>query len=328
MYVNPFGTSIMDFRGTCRLSEVNFVKEENMAGITGQDGGPSGTTPGQTTGVWGDSGPGIGVYGSSNVGTGVMGSSSASYGVVGYSVNSSGVFGESNSGDGVHGISDGAGNGVFGRSDGGGFAGYFEGQATVTQLLSVGSLACGGNINKQGSCNFKIDHPLDPANKYLYHSAVESPERKNVYDGVAVLDSKGEAVVELPPWFEALNGQFRYQLTPIGAAAPKLHIARELRQNRFKIAGGKRRMKVSWQLTGIRHDAYARAYPPCVEEEKPEEERGYYAHPALYGEPPERGIEWAHRIARERIREAVEARRPAATPLTQAPDSAREATHT
>ena len=279
-----------------------------MASVSGQDGGTSGVGPSGSYGLWGDSGSGYGVYGSSNT----------SVGVAGVSV----------TGDACGGIALGAGNGVYGRSDGGGFAGYFDGLATVTQLLSVGSLACGGNINKQGSCNFKIDHPLDPANQYLYHSAVESPDRKNVYDGVAVLNSKGEAFVELPPWFEALNGEFRYQLTPIGAAAPKLHIARELRQNRFKIAGGKRRMKVSWQVTGIRHDAYARAYPPCVEEEKPEEERGHYIHPALYGEPPERGIEWAHRMAREKIRELAEARRPAAAPLTQASDSAREATST
>jgi hypothetical protein len=279
-----------------------------MASVSGQDTTASGFTGGLSYGLWGDSGSGVGVMGSSNT--------------------SAGVLGNSVSGNAVHGVTAGTGSGVYGRSDGGGLAGYFEGTATVTQVLSAGSLACGGNINKQGSCNFKIDHPLDPANKYLYHSAVESPDRKNVYDGVAVLDSKGEAVVALPPWFEALNGEFRYQLTPIGAAAPKLHVARELRQNRFKIAGGKHRMKVSWQVTGIRHDAYAQAHPPCVEEEKSEEERGHYIHPALYGEPPERGIEWAHRTARERIREAVEAGRPPADPSTLASEASREVTRT
>jgi hypothetical protein len=44
---------------------------------------------------------------------------------------------------------------------------------------------------------FRIDHPLDPANKYLNHSAVESPDMKNIYDGVVTLDADGEAVVEL-----------------------------------------------------------------------------------------------------------------------------------
>ena len=41
---------------------------------------------------------------------------------------------------------------------------------------------------------------------------------KNIYYGVAVLDEAGEAIVTLPDWFEALNGDFRYQLTPMGAA--------------------------------------------------------------------------------------------------------------
>jgi hypothetical protein len=269
--------------GPVDSSELNFIREQNMASVTGQDDGTSGYNPGQA-GVWGDSGLGYGVYGSSTTSVGVKGVSSSGCGVVGISDSSVGVLANSNSDDAFHAVAAGAGSGAYGRSDGGGYAGYFEGLATVTKLLSVGSLACGGDINKQGSCNFKIDHPLDPANKYLYHSAVESPDRKNVYDGVAVLNSKGEMVVELPPWFEALKGQFRYQLTPIGAAAPKLHIAQELRKSRFKIAGGKRRMKVSWQVTGIRRDAYAQAYPPCVEEEKPEEERGYYAHPDLRNE--------------------------------------------
>src|SRR5919197_2426169 len=60
-----------------------------------------------------------------------------------------------------------------------------------------------GRLHKAGG-SFKIDHPLDPENKYLYHSFVESPDMKNVYDGVVVLDAAGEALVPLPDWFEAL----------------------------------------------------------------------------------------------------------------------------
>ena len=52
-------------------------------------------------------------------------------------------------------------------------------------------------------------------------------------------------------------------------------------------------MKVSWQVSGIRKDAWAVADRTAIEEEKPAEERGYYLHPALYGEPEERGIVWA-----------------------------------
>jgi hypothetical protein len=39
---------------------------------------------------------------------------------------------------------------------------------------------------------------------------------KNLYDGVVRLDGNGEAAVELPQWFDALNQEFRYQLTAIG----------------------------------------------------------------------------------------------------------------
>jgi hypothetical protein len=142
-----------------------------------------------------------------------------------------------------------------------------------------------------GAKLFHIDHPLDPANKYLNHASVESPEMKNIYDGVAVLDSHGEAVVELPDWFEALNKEFRYQLTCIGGFAP-VYIAEKIKNNRFKIAGGAPGLEVSWQVTGIRHDAWARAYPVVVEEDKSENERGYYLDPKPFGQPEEKGILW------------------------------------
>jgi hypothetical protein len=94
--------------------------------------------------------------------------------------------------------------------------------------------------------------PLDPGNKYLRHSFVESPEMKNVYDGIAVCDAKGEAVVKLPAWLGSLNSDFRYQLTAIGKAAPNLFIAAPIKGNRFKIGGGASKLKVSWQVTGVR----------------------------------------------------------------------------
>ena len=81
------------------------------------------------------------------------------------------------------------------------------------------------------------------------------------------LDRKGQAVVDLPEWFEALNGDFRYQLTTIGRPA-SVFIAQEIQNHQFKIAGGRAGMKVSWQVTGVRHDAWAQAHSLQVEEEK------------------------------------------------------------
>jgi hypothetical protein len=153
-------------------------------------------------------------------------------------------------------------------------------------LLEFGS----GNLTVTGAItagvkDFKIDHPLDPTNKYLYHSSVESSEMMNIYTGNALLDNSGEAVVSLPKWFEALNADFRYQLTAVGAAAPNLHVAQEIANHRFSIAGGAPGMKVSWQVTGVRHDAYAKAHPLAVEVRKSEKERGHYLHPDAYGAP-------------------------------------------
>jgi hypothetical protein len=169
--------------------------------------------------------------------------------------------------------------GYFYKSGGGNYAGYFYGNVRVQGTLS------------KSSGSFKIDHPLDPENKYLSHSFVESPDMMNVYNGNAVLDKNGKAVVKLPEYFEALNVDFRYQLTAIGAPGPNLYIAEEISNNRFKIAGGKKGTKVSWQVTGVRHDPYAVAHRIQVEEEKNNEERGYYLNPMAYGLPEEKGIE-------------------------------------
>jgi hypothetical protein len=148
-----------------------------------------------------------------------------------------------------------------------------------------------GNLSKSGG-SFKIDHPLDPANMYLYHSFVESPDMKNVYDGVVTLDDKGEAVVQLPDWFEALNRDFRYQLTCIGGYAP-VYVADEVANNQFRIAGGKPGLKISWQVTGIRQDAWANAHRIPVEEAKPAKEQGFYLSPELFGASEKQGVNWA-----------------------------------
>jgi hypothetical protein len=187
--------------------------------------------------------------------------------------------------------------GIYATTSGGEIrrAGYFSGNVDVTGRLS------------KGSGSFKIDHPLDPENKYLYHSFVESPDMKNIYDGVVVLDRNGEAWIDLPEWFEALNIDFRYQLTCIGGYAP-IYIAEEISDNRFRIAGGTPELKVSWQVTGIRQDAFAQKNRIPVEELKRPEERGKYLHPDAFGQPEERGVDYIHkqRIEEDRQTRNVE----------------------
>ncbi|MEX0917821.1 MAG: hypothetical protein WDZ93_01560 [Candidatus Paceibacterota bacterium] len=161
-----------------------------------------------------------------------------------------------------------------------------SGSADFLQNLSVvGSLS-------KGSGTFVIDHPLDPENKLLYHSFVESPDVKNIYDGVATLNENGEAVVTLPDYFEALNDRenVRFLLTPIGEPGPTLHVRGGVENNRFTIAGGPPSAKVSWQVTGIRHDPYILANPIEVEVEKGPDalvEQGEYIHEGYYDDTNE-----------------------------------------
>ena len=246
-----------------------------------------------STGVSGRSRDGNGVTGTSTTNAGVVGKSDITAGVFGIAdAQGDGVVGAGENGNGVFGIAE-FGTGVAGHGIGGlnpgvygnGPIGVF-GESPVeggTGVVGAGQFRAAffdGDVHINGVVIFgdggvRIDHPLEPASRYLSHALVGSPEMKNVYDGVVALDEHGECRVELPEWFEAVNCDFRYQLTSIGEPAPNLHVAREISNNHFNIAGGKSGMKVSWQVTGIRKDAWAQAHPLSVEEEKPENERGY-----------------------------------------------------
>ena len=193
-----------------------------------------------------------------------------------------GVFGFAPAGNGVQGQSA-SGNGIYGFSSTG-MAGRFVGNVTIT-----GNLTVSGSVSK-GSGMFKIDHPLDPANRYLSHSFVESSDMLDLYEGSTVLDANGTARVTMPDWFQALNRDFNYQLTPIGAPAPGLFVAEEMRENGFTIGGGKPGQRVCWQVSGIRHDATALAHRVRVEEDKPPQERGLYLDPQAFGLPASRAI--------------------------------------
>ena len=158
------------------------------------------------------------------------------------------------------------------------WAGYFQGKVTITGMLTKG----GGT--------FKIDHPQDPANRYLSHSFVESPDMMNIYNGNTTTDQNGEATVQLPTYFEALNFDFRYQLTCIGTFAQAI-ISEKVQGNQFKIRTDKPGVEVSWQVTGVRQDAWANANRIVPETDKTGYEKGKYLHPELFGQPAEMSVD-------------------------------------
>jgi hypothetical protein len=260
-------------------------------------------------GVWGSqAGSGWGVYGTSATGYGVVGVHESVTGV------QPGIFGETKSttpfaaavtgkisgnvgpgaaavrgdaqvsgpyGIGVWGSQYGSGWGVYGYSPFGsaivgdsasGYAGYFFGNVYVTGSLLR---AAGGSM---------IDDPLDPAHRYLRHANVESPDMKNIYDGVATTDGKGFAVVKLPAYFQALNKSFRYQLTSL-SGLQQVAVAKEIASNRFTIQSEKPNSRVSWQVTGVRRDRYANAHRVQPVELKAHKDQGKYLEPELYGQP-------------------------------------------
>lgn len=189
-------------------------------------------------------------------------------GVEGSSVGGIGVNGVGKTG--VNGISQSTSSAdaaVRGISQfGGSYAGDFWGTVRVTGMLTKG----GGS--------FRIDHPLDPKNKYLSHSFVESPDMMNIYNGMIVTGTNGEAVVQLPSYFDALNRDFRYQLTVVGQFAQAI-VLEKVKGNTFRIKTDKPNVEVSWQVTGIRKDKFAEENRIKVESEKPDGERGTLQNP-------------------------------------------------
>lgn len=297
-------------------------------------------------GVYGESysgGNGVHGYSESKAGYGVWGENDNTAGVVGYSQND-GVSGVcSGGGFGVTAFGEGPGaGGLYASSKTGvavsadapvGPALVASSQGPTTAILYGGDTEIGSNLNVAFTTHtkdaeveeslqvkgqayivtllsplkfFRIDHPLDPANKYLLHASVESSERKNLYDGVVRLDRKGEAVVQLPKWFEALNKDIRYQLCALGGPSPNLHLRRELKNGRFQIAGGRPQQRVCWQITGVRQDAMARRHPMRVEENKPVAERGLYQNPEAHGKPAAKGIGYRRASARRQALQSAE----------------------
>jgi len=172
-------------------------------------------------------------------------------------------------------------DGIDAYAGGGSYAGEFDGNVGIT-----------GTLNGSTPEVVKIDHPLDAANKYLSHAAVQSSELMNIYTGNVTTDELGLATVTLPDWFEAENTDFRYQLTVIGGRFAQAIVSREIADHRFTISTNASNVKVSWQVTAVRQDAYAKAHPLVVEQEKPDNEKGFYIQPELFGQPAEKQTQW------------------------------------
>jgi hypothetical protein len=279
-------------------------------GTTGANFGVFGATTSTTlgtAGVFGQATGGLPTNWQLNIGSGA----GATAGVIGVTKNSVGVVGVSNPA-GIAGqfISQAAAGGyqtvAFLAPSSTSAAQFYGNVDIVAGISSLGDLNVVHYVNKAGG-TFKIDHPLDPENKYLYHSFVESPDMKNIYDGVVELDALGEAIVTLPAYFEALNKDFRYQLTSIGRSQPNLYVADEIQNLQFRIAGGKPHAKASWQVTGVRQDPVANARRIIPEVEKEPEARGYYLHPAAYKQPADKDL--SHRMMEvQKAREIEKAR--------------------
>jgi len=258
----------------------------------------------------------LGVVGSSNAFPAIVAQGGAAPSGSGQN-GSEGIDALGNSGDGT---GEGGAGGTFNGGGGGASGLTGEGIVVFGGTTTCGTLGCiplnyagdfqgtiftsGGIV--QPSSAMHIDHPLDPANKYLYHSSIESSEMKNIYDGNVTTDANGDAVVELPDWFEALNRDFRYQLTTIGQPA-QAWIASKIANHSFTIKTDKPNVEISWQVTGVRQDAWANAHRLPVEAPKLGRDAGHYLHPELYGAPEEASIAWArHPETMKRIKEMRE----------------------
>lgn len=254
------------------------------------------------------SGAANGVFAQSNSpdGTGIAGLAAATSGV------NTGVLGRSDSSSndatGVYGAAAGpAGvtNGVWGVSVSGssGAAGVYA-VSYAPSGVAIGVLAgadspdgyamySDGNFVSAGAKAFIIDHPLDPANKLLFHYCNEGPTPTNTYRGTVVLDASGGAMVELPAYFAEINIDPTYQLTPVGASMPGLYVSEEVSAttpNHFAVAGGVPGAKVSWSVTATRNDMRMKSQPFVMEQDKPEDWKGRYVSPAAYGFPLEMSV--------------------------------------
>jgi len=323
-YGGYFESASKDGRGLYGLATATGGATYGMYGETASNDG---------RGVYGfanaDNGFTYGVYGRSDSpdGRGLAGWATAASGItIGVrggtdSTDGRGVYGQATAATGitfgVFGTSDSAsGRGVYGQATASGAGDTPYGVRGFCRTGTLGyAVYANGDMGASGNKPFRIDHPFDPENKYLLHYAAESPEVINFYSGKVMLDTHGEAVVELPPYFASVNKDPRYTLTAVGAPMPMLHVAEEIDEAAlsagseagpgevapvcsFRVAGGAPGGKVSWRVEAVRNDRWVQQRGAPVEIEKQGLERGTYQHPELYGQPKEMGMDYRPEVER------------------------------
>lgn len=233
--------------------------------------------------------------------------------IVGFAMgaNSSAVYGQAGEqvSNGVYGVNTSLGYGGKFQSNGGSGAlflgvnigGYGNGSYGIvgesTQGLAGSGVHAIGNVTATGTKPFRIDHPRDPENKYLFHYASESPFPQNFYTGNVKTDARGFAWVALPSYFADINTNFKYLLTIIDESDDFIlaKVSKRIQNGRFQIRTSKPNVEVTWRIDADRNDRYVQQYRPEDEVVKPKNERGTYQQPELYNQPAEKAL-----FARER----------------------------
>ena len=155
---------------------------------------------------------------------------------------------------------------------------------------TTGKVWVNGDFTALGAKLFTMDHPLDPENKTLAHAAIESNEVMNLYSGNVTTDAGGKVTVSLPDYFEAINKDFRYQLTVVGGTFAQAIISKEINNNKFEIATNQPNVKVSWEVKGVRNDARMKMNPFSAVQAKPAAQRGKYLDPKSHNQPESKGV--------------------------------------
>jgi hypothetical protein len=239
----------------------------NCAGIgavVGRNDGPGGYGVRGFTTAGGATYHGIGVLGQAGV------SGSNGTGVRGENVNAA------NGDNAVEAVTNGTGSALFAQ---GTQAGTFNGAVTINGDLTVTGTKSG----------FHIDDPRAPTVRTLTHTPVETDQLTVVYTGNVRTDAHGRATVKLPAYATTIAGDWRYQLTPIGGFGQVI-VAREVRDGAFVVRSEHPRMKVSWSITGVRHDPQSRQAPIVAVQDKTGADRGHYLDPKAYGKPASDGV--------------------------------------